>query len=128
MKYWHLFCVHTCYIVINIFLLISMENNRAIYPCICTLYVSSYCTSSNPLKYNKINKIYIKNALGHNIHALLYNKRVIAWKLVNIVPSSISYCTSWNIVPRNIAYCTRKLVQYDILLGTIFTNIHAITL
>ena len=33
------------YIVINIFLFISMENNRAIYPCICTLYV--YCTSSN---------------------------------------------------------------------------------
>ena len=33
------------YIVINIFLLISMENNRAIYPCICTLNV--YCTSSN---------------------------------------------------------------------------------
>ena len=29
-----------------------------------------------------------------------------------------------NIVP----HCTRKLVQYDILLGTIFTNIHAITL
>ena len=27
------------YIVIHIFLFISMENNRAIYPCICTLYV-----------------------------------------------------------------------------------------
>ena len=25
------------YIVINVFLLISMENNRAIYPCICML-------------------------------------------------------------------------------------------
>ena len=25
------------YIVIHIFLLISMENNRAIYPCICSL-------------------------------------------------------------------------------------------
>jgi hypothetical protein len=33
-----------------------------------------------------------------------------------------------NIVPRNTSYCTRKLMQYDILLGTIFTNIHAITL
>jgi hypothetical protein len=32
------------------------------------------------------------------------------------------------IVLRNISHCTRKLVQYDILLGTIFTNIHAITL
>jgi hypothetical protein len=27
------------YIVINIFLLISMENNRAIYHCICTLSI-----------------------------------------------------------------------------------------
>ena len=27
------------YIVIHIFLLISMENNRAIYPCICTLCI-----------------------------------------------------------------------------------------
>ena len=33
-----------------------------------------------------------------------------------------------NVVPHNISYCTRNLVQYDILLGTIFTNIHAITL
>ena len=32
------------YIVIHIFLLISMEKNRAIYPCICTIYV--YCTIS----------------------------------------------------------------------------------
>ena len=37
--------INVYYIVINIFLLISMENNRAIYPCICMLYV--YCTSSN---------------------------------------------------------------------------------
>ena len=29
--------IYYYYIVINIFLLISMENNRAIYPCICTL-------------------------------------------------------------------------------------------
>jgi hypothetical protein len=29
------------YIVINIFLLISMENNRATYPCICTLLIKS---------------------------------------------------------------------------------------
>ena len=27
------------YIVIHIFLLISMENNRAIYPCICRLCI-----------------------------------------------------------------------------------------
>ena len=33
-----------------------------------------------------------------------------------------------NIVPRSISYCTRKFVQYDILLGTIFTNINAIIL
>ena len=33
-----------------------------------------------------------------------------------------------NIVPRSVSYCTRTLAQYDILLGTIFTNIHAITL
>ena len=33
-----------------------------------------------------------------------------------------------NIVPSNMSYYTRKLVQYDILLETIFTNIHAITL
>ena len=37
-------------------------------------------------------------------------------------------CILVNIVPRNISYCTLKIVQYDILLGTIFTNIHAITL
>ena len=36
-------------------------------------------------------------------------------KLVNIVPSSISYCMSVQ-------------VQYDTLRGTIFTNSHAITL
>ena len=48
-------------------------------------------------------------------YLLLYNKRVIACILVNIVPRSVSYCT-------------RTLAQYDILLGTIFTNIHAITL
>ena len=30
--------------------------------------------------------------------------------------------------PSQLSYCTRKLVQYDILFGTIFTNIHAITL
>ena len=40
----------------------------------------------------------------------------------------MSMYKSVNIVPRNISYCTRKLVQNDILLGTIFTNIHAITL
>ena len=28
-----------------------------------------------------------------------------------------------NIVLRSISYCTRKLVKYDILLGTIFLNI-----
>jgi hypothetical protein len=38
----------------------------------------------------------------------------IAWILVNIVQSSISYCASVR-------------VQYDTLRGTIFTNIHAIT-
>ena len=44
-----------------------------------------------------------KNALGIN-YLLLYNKRDIAWILVNIVP-------------HNISYCTRNLVQYDILLA-----------
>ena len=39
------------YIVINIFLLISMEKNRTIYPCICTLYV--YCTISKISKFFK---------------------------------------------------------------------------
>jgi hypothetical protein len=48
-------------------------------------------------------------------YVLLYNKRVIAWILVNIVPRSVSYCA-------------HTLVQYDILLETIFTNIHAMTL
>ena len=38
----------------------------------------------------------------------------------------MGYCM--NIVPCNISYGTRKCVQYDILLGTIFTNIHPITL
>ena len=33
-----------------------------------------------------------------------------------------------NIVPSTVWYYTRTLVQYDILLGTIITNIHAITL
>ena len=48
-------------------------------------------------------------------HLLLYNKRIIAGILMNIVP-------------HNISYCTRKLVQYDRLIGTIFTNVHVITL
>jgi len=33
-----------------------------------------------------------------------------------------------NIVLRSISYYTRNLVQYDMLLGTIFLNISAITL
>ena len=33
-----------------------------------------------------------------------------------------------NIVCRSMSYCTRKLEQYDMLLGSMFTNIHAITL
>jgi len=41
-------------------------------------------------------------------YLVLYYKRVIALILVNIVP--------------------RKVVQYDILLGTIFVNISSITL
>ena len=53
-----------------------------------------------------------------NCHGLkylvLYYKGVIALILRNMVPHSISY---W----------TRKLVWYDILLGTIFLNISAIT-
>jgi hypothetical protein len=37
------------YIVINIFLLISMENNRAIYPCICTMiYCKGQYSCNNP--------------------------------------------------------------------------------
>ena len=48
-------------------------------------------------------------------YLLLYNKRVIAWILVNSVPRSVSYCA-------------RTLAQYDILLVKIFTTIHAITL
>ena len=74
------------YIVINIFLLILMENDRAIYPCICTLSIKcilhqfkyEYLKQFNiPLKYNKIHNICIKNALGIK-YSLLYNKRVIA--------------------------------------------------
>ena len=64
--------------------------------------------------FNQICDIYIRNALGLK-YLLLYNKRVIAWRLMNIVP-------------HNISYCIRKLVQYGILLETTFTNIHAITL
>jgi hypothetical protein len=48
-------------------------------------------------------------------YLVLYYKRVIALILRNIVLRSISYCTC-------------NLVQYDILLGTIFLNISAITL
>ena len=33
-----------------------------------------------------------------------------------------------NIVPSSISYCVSEGVQYDTLRGTIFTNIHAITL
>ena len=36
------------YIVINIFLLISMENNRAIYRCICTLSIVIFGTVLMP--------------------------------------------------------------------------------
>ena len=43
--------VHNNYIVINIFLLISIENNRAIYPCICMLikkvYIALVASSCN---------------------------------------------------------------------------------
>jgi hypothetical protein len=35
------------------------------------------------------------------------------------------YCI--NIVPSSISYCMSMRVQYDILRGTIFTNMHAIT-
>jgi len=48
-------------------------------------------------------------------YLVLYYKRVITLILSNIVP-------------RIISNCTRKLVPYDILLGTIFLNISAITL
>jgi hypothetical protein len=43
-------------------------------------------------------------------YLLLYNKRVIAWILVNIVPRSVSYCTC-------------MLVQNDILLGRIINTV-----
>jgi hypothetical protein len=56
--------------------------------------------------------------MKYNCHRLKYlilcYKRVIALILRNIVPRSISYYT-------------RKLVQYDILLATIFLNVSAIT-
>ena len=73
---------------------------------------NSYCTSDVIWK-NHILTVLI--TLLKKKYVLLYNKRVIAWILVNIVPRSVSYCT-------------RTLAQYDILLGTIFTNIHALTL
>jgi hypothetical protein len=78
-------------------------------------------------KYNKIHNIYIKNDLGIK-YLLLYNKMVIAWILVNIVPRNISYCTRKLVQYDVLLETIRKLVQYDILLGTIFTNIHAIIL
>jgi hypothetical protein len=60
-----------------------------------------------------------RNMMKYNCHRLKYlilcYKRVITLILRNIVPRSISYST-------------RKLVQYDILLGTIFLNISAIIL
>ena len=84
----------------------------------------SYCTSANIKIFfleqysNDIWKNHILTVLITLLkkkYLLLYNKRVIAWILVNIVPCSVSYCT-------------RMLMQYDILFGTIFTIIHAITL
>ena len=56
------------------------------------------------MRYNKI--------LQYQISLQKLTRSII---MVNIVPSSISYCTSVR-------------VQYDTLRGTIFTNIHAITL
>jgi hypothetical protein len=85
---------------------------------------NSYCTSANIkifflVQYsNDIWKNHILTVLITLLkkkYLLLCNKRVIVWILVNIVPRSVSYCT-----------CT--FAQYDILLGTIFTNIHAIIL
>jgi hypothetical protein len=81
-------------------------------------------SSTNKTDRHDITEILLKVALNTINQTIkirmqyLYKKcrrLYIAWILVNIVP-------------RNISYCTRKLVQYDILLGTIFPNIHAITL
>ena len=51
------------YIVINIFLLISTENNRAIYPCICTLSIVIF------------GKVLMRSELVLNLlHHLLFGK------------------------------------------------------
>jgi hypothetical protein len=57
------------YIVINIFLLISMENNRAIYPCICTLVAS--LRSIFHLNMNKFSYL----LYPHAINVLLYRMK-----------------------------------------------------
>ena len=69
---------------------------------------NSYCISANIkifflVQYsNDIWKNHILTVLITLLkkkYLLLYNKKVIAWILVNIVPSSISYCASNHIPP-----------------------------
>ena len=91
--------------------------------CFPEIKQNSYCISANIkifflVQYsNDIWKNHILTVLTllKNKYLLLYNKRVIAWLLVNIVPRSISYYA-------------RTLTQNDIMIGTIFTINYAITL
>ena len=79
-----------------------------------TLFAGGITRWQNYIKY-MLQRIMIK-CNGHRLkYLVLYYKRVIALILRNIVPRSISYCTC-------------KLMQYDILIWTIFLNSSAITL
>jgi hypothetical protein len=57
-----------------------------------------------------LHRIIVKCSCHRLKFVILYYKRVIALILRNMVP-------------RNVSYCTRKLVQYYVLLETIFLNI-----
>jgi hypothetical protein len=73
-----------------------------------TLFAGGITRWQNYIKYI-LQRVMIK-CNGHRLkYLVLYYKRVIAPILRNIVPRSISYCTC-------------KLMQYDILIWTIFLN------
>ena len=111
----HVIIWHTVKLVCNTSIIFI--NTESVFLKMFSLFswnkTNSYCTSANIkifflVQYrNDIWKNHILTVLitlMKKRYLLLYNKRVIAWIFVNIVPRSVSYCT-------------RTLAQYDILLG-----------
>jgi hypothetical protein len=90
---------------------------------------NSYCTSANIKIFFLVqysNDIWKNHILTVLITLLkkkylwLYNKRVIAWILVNIVPRSVSYCTRtiWYTARDNIHQysCNNPIIVHDVSL------------